>query len=448
VSDTDGTEGTEDVRAELDRLKEEVERLEARPEKRARLRRVFAVVFVVIAVLAASALTPGLWARRTVYNTDRFVAVVGPLAADPAVQEAIATRLTNAVFDALDVQERVQQSISQVAPRLVLIAAPITSAVQGFVQDQVQTIVASSQFQTFWNEALRTLQPKVVAILNGSSEVVQVQGNQVVFNYLPLVNDALAQMSQTLSGILGRQITLPTITADTVPSEAIAALGSALGVTLPATFGSVVLFQGDALTSIQDGVALFNKALLAALVLFVLSVALSLVLSKNRRRTLLQLVTALIVVVVLERRFAIAQANSIVDMAKSENQAAAAAIVNAFLSSLLLATKRILWALFTILVIALVSGPYPWAVRARTWVADVAAAAVGAVRGRDRGPAIVWIGAHRDALMLGGAVLGAAILLFASLSVGWVLFWLLVIGAYELVVYRVGASQNVPADVA
>jgi hypothetical protein len=219
-------------------------------------------------------------------------------------------------------------------------------------------------------------------------------------------------------------------------------------VTLPANFGSVVLFQGDALASIQDGAALFNKALLGALVLFVLSVALALVLSKNRRRTLLQLVTALIVVVVLERRFAIAQANSVVDMAKPENQAAVAAIVNAFLSSLLLATKRILWALFAILVIALVSGPYPWAVRLRTWVVDLAAAVVGAVRGRDRGPAIVWVAAHRDALMLGGAVFGAAILLFASLSLGWVLFWLVVIAIYELAVYRVAASTGVPADTA
>jgi hypothetical protein len=448
VTDTDGTNGIDDVVAERDRLKEEVERLEARPEKRARLRRVFTVVFVVLAVLAASAMTPGVWARRTVYNTDRFVAVVGPLAADPAIQEAIATRLTTAVFDALDVQERVQEGIAKVAPRLTLIAVPVTNAVEGFVQDQVQTIVASSQFQTFWNDALRSLQPKVVAILNGSSDVVQIQGNQVVFNYLPLINDALQQMSQTLSGILGRTITLPTITADTVPSEAIAALGNALGVTLPPTFGSVVLFQGDALASIQDGAALFNKALIGAILLFLVSVVLALVLSKNRRRTLLQLVTALIVVVVLERRFAIAQSNNIIDMARPENQAAVAAIVNAFLSSLLLVTKRTLWVLFTILVVALVSGPYPWAVRLRGWVADVAGAAVGAVRGRDRGPAIVWVAAHRDPLMLGGAVLGAAILLFASLSLGWVLFWLIVIAIYELVVYRVAASTGVPAGTA
>src|SRR5438093_998773 len=212
------------VRAERDELKHEVERLEARPQKRARLRRILAVVFVVIAVLCATAATPGLWARRTVYDTDRWVAVVGPLAGDPAVQQAIATKLTDSVFTALDVQTKVQASLSDAAPRLTFIAGPITSAVQGFVQDQVLKIVQSSQFQTFWTNTIMALHPQVIAVLDDSSQVVQTQGNQVVFNYLPLVNAALAQMSQTLSGILGRAITLPTITSDTVPSTAITAL--------------------------------------------------------------------------------------------------------------------------------------------------------------------------------------------------------------------------------
>jgi hypothetical protein len=160
----------------------------------------------------------------------------------------------------------------------------------------------------------------------------------------------------------------------------------------------------------------------------------------------LELVTALIVVVVLERRFAIAQADHIVGLTRPENQAAAAAIVNAFLSSLLLATKRVLWALFAILVVALVSGPYPWAVRARGWTVDVARAGVGAVRGRDLGPAAVWIGAHRDPLMFAGAVVGAAILLFTSVTLGWLLVLLLLIAAYELVVYRVAASVTQPVE--
>src|SRR6266487_3964007 len=159
---------------------DEVERLEARPQKRARLRRVFAVVFIVIAVLAFSTATPGVWARRTVYNTDRYLAVVGPLASDAAVQEALARQLTQAVFTAVDVEAKVQAAIAERAPKLEFMAGPLTSSLQGFVQDQAQKVIASDQFQRFWVSANTLLQHQVVAVLDGSTDVLQVQGNHVV----------------------------------------------------------------------------------------------------------------------------------------------------------------------------------------------------------------------------------------------------------------------------
>ncbi len=443
MSEQGGPEDLEAVRAERDRLKNEVDKLGAKPKKRARLPKVFAVVFVVIAILAASAIAPGLWARRTVYETKRYIAVVGPLASDPAIQEALARQLTQAVFTAVDIQSKVQAAIAQRAPKLEFIAGSITTSLQGFVQDQVQKLFASDQFQQFWINANTLLQQQVVAVLDGKSEAVTVQGNQVVFNYLPLLNDALAQLSGTLSTILNRQITLPTITPDTVPSQAVASLETALGVSLPDTFGSVTLFQGDELTSVQNAVSIFNKTLILAIVLFILSVALALILSTNRRRTLLQVLTALIVVVVLERRFAIAQASNVVSMVKPENQAAVQAIIGAFLSSLLLATKRILWGLFVVLIVAVVTAPYPWAVRARAWVGDVGRAGVGAVRGAEIGPAAAWVGGHRDALMLAGAVVAAIFLLFASISLGWFLVLAVVLALYELAVYRIAAASRV-----
>jgi hypothetical protein len=443
MSEQQGPEDLEAVRAEVDRLKEEVDKLEAKPQKRARLRKVFAVVFIVIAILAASAITPGLWARRTVYETKRYIGVVGPLASDPAVQDALARQLTQAVFTATDIQAKVQAAIAERAPKLAFAAGPLTSSLQGFVQDQVQQVIASERFQQFWVSANTILQQQVVAVLDGNSDVLTVQGNQVVFNYLPLLNDALTQLSGTLSAILNRPITLPTITADTVPSEAVASLQTALGVTLPPTFGSVTLFQSDELTSVQNAVSIFNKTLILAIVLFVLSVALALILSTNRRRTLLQLLTALIVVVVLERRFAIAQASNVVSMAKPENQAAVQAIIGAFLSSLLLATKRILWVLFVVLIVAVVTAPYPWAVRARAWIGDVGRAGVGAVRGAEVGPAAAWVGGHRDALMLAGAVVAAIILLFATISLGWFLVLAIVLVLYELAVYRIAVASRV-----
>jgi hypothetical protein len=73
-------------------------------------------------------------------------------------------------------------------------------------------------------------------------------------------------------------------------------------------------------------------------------------------------------------------------------------------------------------------------------VGDVGKAGVGAVRGTEIGPAAAWVGGHRDALMLAGAVVAAIILLFASISLGWFLVLAIVLALYELAVYRIAAA--------
>ena len=98
--------------------------------------------------------------------------------------------------------------------------------------------------------------------------------------------------------------------------------------------------------------------------------------------------------------------------------------------------------LFAVLVVAVFTGPYPWAVRFRGWVADVGRAGVGAVRGTDAGPGAVWVAGHRDALMLAGAIVAAIILLVASISLGWFVVLAIVLVLYELAVYRTAVATR------
>jgi hypothetical protein len=155
-----------------------------------------------------------------------------------------------------------------------------------------------------------------------------------------------------------------------------------------------------------------------------------------------QLVAALLVVLVIERRFSIAEGNAIVAKVKPENQAAARTVVDQVVGGLLRYTGWLLAFALLVLLIALITGPYPWAVRVRGWTAEVAAAAVGAVRGRQAGGSVTWVAAHRDVLMLGGAAIGVLLLLLADLSLVGFLGLILVFAAYELVVYRAGAAAS------
>ena len=114
------------------------------------------------------------------------------------------------------------------------------------------------------------------------------------------------------------------------------------------------------------------------------------------------------------------------------------------LGSLLWYTAWFLAAAVVVLIVALLTGPYPWAVRLRGWTVDVWRAGVTAVRGHESSETVTWVAAHRDPLMVGGAVVAALLLFFGNLSLWWFLLFAIVIGAYELIVYRVAERANAP----
>jgi hypothetical protein len=435
MANGDDAQDVEQLRAERDRLQSEVERMQG--VKRHRLRAVAAVLAVVVAVASFSLALPGAWARRTVADADTYLSVVGPLADDPAVQEALAREITTAVFEALDVQGKLTTVLTEKAPQLTFLAGPITSSVQGFVQDQVQQIVASDQFQQFWNDANRLIQLQVIAVLRGDSTVVQVQGDQVVLNYLPLVNQALQAASATVSQLIGRPLTLPEITPDMIPAEAIQKLDSALGVTLPTDFGTLVVFNSDQLPKLQYAVNTARQGLIGLVALLFLSMAVAIWVSPRRRRTILQLAVAIAVVTVIERRIGISSVDSVVNIAKPENQAAVRAIAEAIVGWFLDYTRVFLLLALLTVVVALLTGPYAWVVAFRRGVADLARNAVHTDGSVDAGPTSTWVAAHRLPVLTGIGVLAVGILWLFDLTIGWSFLVVLVAVGLGFVGWRV-----------
>lgn len=443
--ETDLEAEVERLRREREDLERKVEVLEARPAKRGRLRRVVAVVLVVLTVIVFAAGVAGAWSRRTVLDTDRYVATVGPLAEEPAVQEYLARTITNQVFEALDVQDRLEAVLLERADRLVFLAGPITDSVRGFVQDQVDKVVASERFARLWTEVNRLAHEQAVRLLEGDTDVVSIEEGKAVLNLVPVANEVLKGVSGVVSELVGRPVTLPEITPQTVPSEAVARIEQALGFDLPSDFGRIVVYDSNELAAVQDAVNLFNKTVIVLAVLFVALFVAAMWVSPAKRRTLLQLMTALAFVLVIERRFAMAAGNDLVDAARPENQAAVRAVIDAFLGSLLRYTGWFLAAALVTLIVALLTGPYPWAVRFRSWVVDLGRALGGMVKPGERAPATDWIAAHRDPVMMGLALLGVLVLLVWDLTIPWFLVLVLVIGALELLAYRIGASARAPA---
>jgi hypothetical protein len=431
-------------KAERDDLRAEVEEAENRPEGRHRLRRGLTPVLVALTVVIFTITVPAAWGNRTILNTDRYVATVAPLAEDPAVQDSIATKVTDQVFTALDVQER----LSGLLPtNLAFLAAPMTSAMQGFVQDQVLKVVQSDAFERFWVEANRFVHTQVLAILEGDSETVSVVEGKVLLNLMPLVNLALVQIQGVTSDLVGRDVTIPEVSQDTIPSEAVAQLESALGVDLPDDFGAIPVYDSDELRALQQALHLFQRLLLLLVLAIPVLIGVTLWVSTKRRRTLIQLTVGGTLGLVLIRRSALLLREDLFESVDTQEFPGVRVLTDQLTDSLFRYTAVLLAVVLLALAIALITGPYPWAVALRGWVRDAVRTVGAALGGRlpetDR---IRWIASHRDGLMLGVAAVAVLLLFFVDLSgLGFLLLAALTL-LIELALARIGRAEPEPAE--
>ena len=168
-------------------------------ERRRTGRSIGVVVCVVLAVLLT---TPGLvafWGQRTLNVGQRYLDTVGPLVNSPEVQDAIATTVTNAIEQQVDIEAIVNEVFAGVItdrPRLQKLVGPLSGAVNGLIDSEVRQFVASDAFADIWVRVNTRAQQALVRLLKGEEETgaVSLQGDQVVLD----VSDIIDQVKQRL----------------------------------------------------------------------------------------------------------------------------------------------------------------------------------------------------------------------------------------------------------
>jgi hypothetical protein len=428
------------LRQERDRLQEEVSGLRGTVGGLRRTRAMAVTAMVVVAVLAFGATVPGTWTRRTLLDTDRYVVLAAEIARQPAVRERLAARITDAALEALDVSGRLQRVLGDIRSELAFLAGPISQAVHDLVRERVEELLATDRFAELWTEANRVAHTRILAVLRGDSETVSIVDGRVAVNALPLVNEALRGLSSFAAELAGRPVTLPEITAEMVPGEAIARLEEALGVDLPDDLGAIAIYEADEFAAVQQALYRFDRGVVALAVLWLLASAGALVVSTRTRRTLLQLAIAVAVVLVLERRFAIVAVDGVVDGLEAAARPAGRAAAEVLLGGFLGYTAWLLAVVLAVLVVGLLTGPYEWAARTRTASADLVSAAVGAIRGTQAGPAARWVAPRRDPLLLAGAVVFIVVLLVVDVGLTGFLLLAAALALYVVVIWRTAAA--------
>lgn len=158
---------------------------------------VVTLLIVVATVLAPLSVVAG-WAHDQIGDTDRFVETVEPLASDPDVEEAIAARITQEINNAIDVEAITSEALTALAGQsfvpsraagvLPSLAVPLSKAIENFVRERVDLVVASDAFKQAWVAALTEAHAQMVAVLTGeTSEAVDVSDGAVKVNIASFV---------------------------------------------------------------------------------------------------------------------------------------------------------------------------------------------------------------------------------------------------------------------
>jgi hypothetical protein len=133
-----------------------------KPDKGKRWQRIVSVVLLVLGFLLVPLSAVAIWTHNQLTNTDRYVETVSPLADNADIQQAVATRAVDALFDNVDVAGEIEDALPR---RAKFLGAPVANAMKGYATDVAERFLASDQFQKVWDAANRQAHAQLVALL-------------------------------------------------------------------------------------------------------------------------------------------------------------------------------------------------------------------------------------------------------------------------------------------
>jgi len=248
------------LREEVEKLRADNAALQRKANLRRTVRRASVVGLLVLGCGLALLSVVAIWLRVTLLNTDNYVKTVAPIAAQPAVQRAVADKLSTAIDNKIDFDSLARQVLPE---RADVLAPAIASGVQSQIRSRLNEFTASPRFQQLWTDANRRAHTRIVELLTvGRSKRVALDGDTVYLDLSPAVQrvkDALNERGLTRI-------------AAAIP---------------PSVDGRIELVQSSAITDAQGGIKLLKAAAIVLPFLALLCLAASAALTKPWRRGVL-----------------------------------------------------------------------------------------------------------------------------------------------------------------
>jgi len=306
-----------------------------------RWRRIVGAILLVVGCVLVPVSLSAVWVRNTLLDTDQYVSTVAPLAANPDVQQALASRITDAVMTRADVAQKITDALP---PSAAFVAGPIENAVSNTTEAAALRLVESDRFQTLWENANRRAHPLVVSVLTGGGSRVSTENGTVAIDTEQIFENVKERLDAR--GI--------TVFDD---------------VTLPASSQQFVLFQSETLAQVQGLVDLLQTLAWVLPFLAVACFAGAIGLSKRRRRTIQRGAIGVAIAVGVQLALLKAGRNLYLDAitTKKSTPGAASAVWDQLTSFLRTSGITVIVVALLIAFAAWVVGPSSTATRLRGW---------------------------------------------------------------------------------
>jgi hypothetical protein len=393
------------LKAEVARLESELSQTRLEPvtdtgptvERHGWWRPLVATVALVLVGLLAPLAVVATWAHDQISDTDRYVQSITPLASNPAVQKAIADRVTTELFDRLDVKAVTQDAIDALSARglpprasasLSALATPLANGIRDFVNKQVLRFLKTPEFEQAWVAANREAHKQMVAVLTGETGgTIEVKGDSVNVNLAAVINAVKTRLEDA---------------------------GFALASKIPTVNAQFTIFQSADLAKAQSGFHALSALARALPILALILLGVAVMVGRSRRRNLvagaLVVAFSMIVLGALLNATRLAYLDAV--PAEVLPTDAAAAVYDTLVHFIRLNLRALLVLFLAIAAVAWVSGPAP----APSAVRRGTTRALDVVRhGSDRaglntGPVGTAAYTYRTQLRVG--VLGVALLVY------------------------------------
>ena len=340
----------EELVAEVERLRRENAVLQAElahqkqpPSRRPLFKRNTLVwIFILLACAAAIVAPIAFWARSSFLDTDNFVRIVGPLMTDETVARALSNEVASRFFVQLEIQKRVKEALQEALPdKLDFLARPIGNGLQALTQQLSYEVITSPQFQAAWDKILRLAHSAALAIIRGDRLLPISKSGEVVL-----------EAAEWMWNVRGRLIEAGLRFLDKAP--------------ISPDVGKVVLLTSSQLKLIRARLQVLETLNWLLPLLAVVFFAAAILISEDRRETLMWTSIALAVAMMLSLMLLNLVEGELLREVKNPANLGAVRVIFGKVTANLVGMN------VGLLVLGIVgagafalAGPYPWAARAR-----------------------------------------------------------------------------------